>query len=414
MTQPDEKSKSLNPWLVGFMIVVIACALGGALVYRPVQVARKARWLYSPDAARRKMATSSLTSMGIRGRLALLEAVGSSDKDIRLHPKFGLRGALERDIDAGRDIGPVVRAAIRGMKDPGEAGRRYAGFASEGWALGMLDEETKREIIRRCLEIKIVARPEYPVGKGWPSLHFRHHGISESLVFSYKCVHTLDGKEGMARTRGSHIGGPGSTWFGISDVTQNVGRHTLASKMEFELTECKTTGAADEIGWKMEFDTEPVSFIVRDDLPDDYLQVEATRERERLVRSCVQHHHDKDRPIYSSRVRAAKLRLDQPLPFDLAFRSKWHVAETNETFGGFGFVMLKGKTGQVWIHPRSEFTDFVKGAENFKALTITITLEPSLEEAASNPKVEAYWPRAVELPPYTLNLRSPEEVHRRK
>ncbi|NQT21564.1 MAG: hypothetical protein HQ592_17805, partial [Planctomycetes bacterium] len=267
MTQSREKLGGSGRWIIWLSAAFVLCLLAFAVSHRPIRATINARRLRNPET--RAKAGRVLKSMGLTGRMALLGEVRSNDDRTGMFARSVLSKALRDDIKAGRDIEPVIRRAIMGMSDPGDAGRLCAAIASEGWALGLLDEKTKREIAKHLAGVIISARSEYPVGMGRPYISQRFSGpVSSALRFKYRCIGILDGRE----KRQTSVR-PWNTIASVQfhDITAKPGRHTLQGKLELELVSIDITGPfdpSDEIGWKTTLESDVVEINVRDDLPD--------------------------------------------------------------------------------------------------------------------------------------------------
>ena len=289
MTQSREKLSGTARWAISLSAAFVLCLLVFGMSYRPIRVAIHVRALRNPNT--RAKAAEALKSMGLTGRMALLGAVHSDDDSTGMFARSVLSKALRDDIKAGRDIEPVIRKAIIGMSDPGEVGRRCTVIASQGWALGLLDERTKREVAKGIAGITINARSEYPVGMGRPTVDlWVWQRRAPALSFSYRYVALLDDRVTLQRsfvgpnTRKAQV--TTNSIVGMScfpNATAKPGRHTLQFRIELELTDIHIAGPFDpsnEIGWKTTLESEVVEINVRDDLPDDYLQAKVTPELE--------------------------------------------------------------------------------------------------------------------------------------
>jgi len=405
MTQSQEKLGSKARWVIGLGTVLVLCLIAFALLLQPIRAMRKARELRSPMT--RQKALESLKSMGLAGRMALLGAARSDDSQASAYAQYHLCEILREDIEAGRDIGPVVRRAIKGVGIPGEAGWRSAAIASEGWALGLLDEETKREIIRHFVGITVKARPEYPAGMGRPCVKpWFEEPLATALSFKYRCVGVLDGRE----ERETDV----LPWNSIAsanfhDITAKPGRHTLQGRIEIELTGIDMAGPfqpPDDIGWETTFESEIVEINVRDDLPDDYLQAKVTPELEKRVADSVRaENRNWNLAFRATTVSTGRycVRAVPPLPCDLAYRDRWELVGTDKTFEGFGGVLCKGAEKGPILQVTQDMVKHLEPGEH--RLTFKVVLEPSLEHALQDPRVQAYWPRPIELPEFEIKLK---------
>ena len=423
--QSREKLSKGTKWLIGLACALGLCVLALAASYPAIRVRIKARGLYSSDGEIRLRAWEALQEMGLPGRMALLGAVRRGDDEVGLDAQLHLHTDLEEDITAGLGIEPVIRAAIKGMDDPGNVGIRCAGIASEGWAVDLLDEETKRAIISKCIEVKITARPEYPVGIGGPRVVSTQHELFGGPLFWHKCELAID--EQSFRTVGiGFCEGAGQIVWNIG-LEEQPGAHTVRAKVEVELQAGfiigKTRSGVDDTGWKMNFQTEPVTFQIIDRVEDNYLQAQATPELAELVGQALKLEKGNPNhsisyalqvgPVEMDGTSVRYLRLDRELPVDLAFECRWHVAEEGKddrTYQGYHVVILKGDAEQH----RLQLPDgLLKGMDESgeQTLTCTVTLEPSLEAALNHPDVEAYWPQPIELPEFTIPLNV-EQVRR--
>ncbi len=409
----------------GVVAVVFVCALIVGLAGRERGSSRgrplpQEKGLYSKDEDTRERAAEKLKLKGVSGRMALLRAVRSKNDLAGDTAYVHICSALAKDIEAGRDMGPGVRAGVKGINDPGNAGIRCARIASEGWALGLLDEESKQAVGRRAFEIEIKARPEYLVGKGAPLLSISTHEMASVLAFQYECRIFLDGQDTGESSSHRIAGGLREWWNPVLD-TPKVGQYALHAKVKVELKKVDTEGQinpAEEAVWKIEFDTDPVVFRVVEDLPDDHLQATTTPKLEQLVQKAVKLEgvgRDESAQL-SDTVEvvgtdcAVLVYVDPPLPFDLAFRPRWSAGgkDLADPWRDMEHVILKGEH-QALIANFPDNLDSRKlgifATPGEHVLTCKLILEPSLEAALNNPDVEAYWPQPIELAEFTIRVK---------
>ena len=162
-------SSQKSRWAVALVIVaVVGVGVGVGVCYKTLHARYVARGLHSDDPDVREEAADALAGMGLLGRLELLRAVRSSDEDAAWDAQHRLLGLLNEDLESGRSVERIVRAAIEGIDDLGEAGHRCAGVASAGWDQDWLDQDTKERIVGELFALGFAARPKYPVGLGGP------------------------------------------------------------------------------------------------------------------------------------------------------------------------------------------------------------------------------------------------------
>jgi len=419
--QSREKLSKTTLWMIGLACVLGLCVL--ALV-PAIHVRIKARFLYSSDTDTRQRVGAALQKTGLWGRMALLRAVRSEDYEIAEDAEGNLLQALATDVAAGLDIEPVIRAAIEGINDPGKAGIRCARIASEGWVLGLLDEETKQAVGRRAFEVEIKARPEYLVGKGAPRVYLSKHEMASALAFQYDCRIFLTGQDTVEMIDHKITSVLADEWWNPVLQTPRVGQYALHAKAEVALKKPDAQGLISSWGetiWKTEFETDPVLFRVVEDLPDDHLRATATRKLEQLAQEAVElqvqgGQLDKSFNRLSDTVEVVGtypfvyLHVYSPLPFDLAFKPGWSAGgkDLADPLQDEGYVILKSG-GHVFIKNFPEnlaskkLEIFARPGEH--VLACKLILEPSLEAALNNPDVEAYWPQPIELPEFTVKVK---------
>lgn len=445
-----ESSKRHVRWIILATVIGILALLAVVPGIEYVRIRLAMRDLGNPSRCR--AAAASLVAMGTRGRIAAIRAIGQ-DVPGSFIAAEALAAAIKKDITEGRDIAPLVRAAAEGIlkaangpssrfaveelvddikssfPKPGaaaglgrsDAQKFCAGIASEVWALGLLDEETKTAIVRLALEPGLTARPEYPLGKGQPSFHVDWNPLSgrlsSSLRFSISGAFTVDGQTYV--TGPSEVETSGSYGLGCGSPVRSygLGRHTLQGRAEAILTKVLGPGGqpvdSPEVGWKMSIDTPEVTVAIRDDLTETFLQAKVTPELTELVGRAVQIRAEKSgRSSSSSEGRTVRLEsfyihVDPPLPIDLAFRIRHNVLETGEEFTSWGSSVLRNSTqgSNLCDFGRDWMGKLPAGKHTF---TFKITLEPSLEAALADPKVEAYWPLPIELPPVEREIEVKE------
>ncbi|HUU69548.1 MAG TPA: hypothetical protein VM186_08490, partial [Planctomycetota bacterium] len=328
-----------------------------------------------------------------------------------------------KDIEAGRNVKPVVRAAAVMLHDGGPAAEYLAFLAAEGWPLGLLDDRAKEDIVRQFLTVKLVVRPEYPLGKGYP--RFRaiwRTGESTVLRFGLRTYLILDGKIIERNERPAIIGqNKGLHEFGARarDVVNKLGRHTIQGKAEVELVEFVTDGrfeAREQPGWKTMLETQAAEFAVRDDLPPDFLQAKVTPELQRKLAQCAFTLTPRDHTSGDWRKDGAHvviknieyLSVDPPFPVDLAYSKRWIDVATGREWTEGWVVILKGEqVNQSLVPPRWVADGLPPGKHSF---TFRVIFEPNFDAALGNPDLEAYWPLPIELPPvnYEIEVTSPK------
>jgi len=362
-----------------------------------------------------------LLTLGASGRLALLDALGKTKYDDDL--RRALLKAIHDDVEAGRDVKPVVRAAAEMLQDGGPMAECLAFIAAEGWPLGLLDDAAKQAIMRQFLRVELVVRPEYPLGKGCPALRmFWRTGESTVLRFGLRWCLVLDGEITERKERPAIIGqNKGLHEFGARarDVVSNLGRHTIQGKAEVELVEFVTDGkfeAREQPGWKTVLETETAEFAVRDDLPPDFLQVKVTPEVQQKVAQCAftltpRDHTSGDWRKDGAHVVIQNIRylsVDPPFPVDLAFSTRWIDAATGKEWTEGWRHILKGEQVNESLVPPRWVADGLPPGKH--SVTFRVIFEPNFDVALSNPSVEAYWPLPIELPPvkYEIEVKAPK------
>ena len=435
----DEHSQANKPKKsIRVELLVIAITLLGLLallavgpVTERVKTVAAARKLRDPDSRVWAPAGAELLTHGAPGRVALLRAM-ETDNAARVHLKEALFRAVAEDVRAGRNVEPMVQAAAAALHRGAKYPKDYARLAAAGWALGLLDEQTKREIIALALEIRLTVRPEYPLGKGMPSLsvHWSPEPVSgrlpepvatragedsaSPLRFSITGIFTIDGQ--------SYVTGPakmpeeGGYGLGCGSPVKNLalGKHTVQAKAEAILTGIVDKDGkpvtSPEIGWKTTIETPVTTVTVRDDLPSDFLQAKATPELSAQIAKAVKTRWDAGPSGYGlgrRNERKASLSgqhnfvIDPPLPVDLAYKEHWKVVETGEEFSGHVGVLPQGKKQGTNFVPSEWMEKLPVGNHKF---TFQITLEPDLDAAIRNPDVKGYWPLPIELPPIMYEI----------
>ena len=457
-----------HQWLILVVAVLVGIVALGLVYYREIGVSLFARGLYTPDNEAAWRAGQRLASCGLPGRRAMLRAVCEGPQAAADRAMYNLAHVLREDLQDGRTIEPIVDEALAGIDMPGEVGVRLARIASEGWAAGLLDDEAKRRLVARCVRVKVVARPEYPLQdlperglntenpedgavlySGCPWAHFHEEGLSDVLDFGCARYTRSDRQspETSWRSTGTGLAGAGSEYFyPISDPTFFVGQRTASASVKVgligyhkdRLDPCGNTSQptrhpgggfkpVDDAGWSMEIEATPVKFNVVAKVPDDYLKAKTTPELDAAVRRAVvltrsprggTHGHG-----YSTHTAEfAKgdlpvVCIREPLSVDLAFRARWHVVKTGKTGAAYCPLLPTGgsrKGGLGIVIPKGH-TDECRlhpsrdlladfTAPGQYDLAIRITLESSLASALNYPEVEAYWPGTIELPETTFRF----------
>ena len=466
-SQTDKPKKSIRVelWVIAITLLGLLALLAVGPVTDRVKTAVAARKLYDQDSRVRDRAVADLLARDTQGRLALLRALEADSTDAsrraylkralaeavvgdiragrsvspvvllelllaletdtdRAYLKDALIKAVAEDIRAGRNVRPVVQAAAEALHRGGKYAKDYARVAAEGWAPGLLDERTKKEIIAQALELRMTVRPEYPPGKGMPSFLFHWSpepviGMHSSdlvspLRFSINGIATIDGQ--------TCVTGPwkvNETFGGLNECrwpvkTLSLGRHTVQAKMEVILTgivgDDGKPVSSPETGWKTTIETPVTTVVVRDDLPPDFLQATVTPELSALVAKAVQ-----TKPTIgeygigyggpenkkASLSGQHRIFVEPPLPIDLAYKIRWKEVETGEEFSEYGWVLLQGISAGSVLVPNEWMKKLPIGKHKS---TFRVTLEPDLDAAIRNPEVKAYWPLPIELPPITYEI----------
>jgi len=397
-------------WVIILVIGGVLLILLIGVLIQPVRIMIAARQLDSQDTRVRQKAVELLLESGMKGRLTLL---GALERAPDRRPD--LVKAVKADLEAGRDIAPIIQLAAESLHRGAPAAEAYARVAAEGWPLGLLDDRTKREIIAQFMTMELEVRDVYPLGKGTPQLVCNWRN-SDSTVLRFSLTSSLlvDGTPNgdsstirVGKQQSSIFFGPGR-----GSITDTLGRHTMQGKVEVTLTETVTDGkfaATEQPGWTMTAETPVVQFTVRDDLPADYLQAAATPEIEQEIAEAIR---TKRQPNRSSGMTVGQLDINMPaaaslkvspaLSVDLAYRSRWIDVETNAEFDGYGSTLIKGREQSLSLCPPDEFLKTLPLGKSTR--TFRLILEPSFERALDDPDVTAYWPKPIELPPFAIEL----------
>jgi hypothetical protein len=403
-------------WIALAGLAVFLVALGVGVSYPQIRIMLLVRQLHSRNPGVRPAALDQLRQMGTPGQLAILRAVRSDDEAMSADAWQVLRDAIRNDRINGRPIEQIVRAASEGIHDPGEIGPRCAAIAAEGWPAGLLDDPTKRAITQHCLQVKVEARSEYPLGKGSPVVLISGRNLSSTVYFRFMVYPVVDGKD-LGQSCSGIVGTSGSVSSGIPNATGTPGQHTAQARVAVQLTEFRPEGQfqpVDDADWKMELESEPVGLNVVENVPAEYLQAKATPgldDQVRKVVRVVQHPGDKGTYSYGFEGREVEIQgsqfplvhLTEPLPVDLAFKDVWRVAESGKTCDGGFLVVLKGRTDDRMLQVPYALREALR-APGEQTVTVKITLSGSLDAAVSVPGVEAYWPGTIELPEMTMRV----------
>jgi len=432
--QDDDSHRGAARWIIAGGIAGVTLVALVGLLWEPIRLAWYTRKLQSPVSRTRADAAEKVLGFGLRGRKALLAAMDSRDNEVAASIHARLETALQADLAAGRDVSRIIRAALDRMKNPDPYGRRCAGIASVAWNTALVDEQTKCKILQRCIQFEILARPEYPRGKGRPSLRVTHHRTAYMNGIRTRHL-AVNGQ--WAKPSGGAFGGRGwQIMEPIRNATEQSGEYKITARLEFEAgivpegtAPAETQPPANSA--KIVLEAEPVSYIVRDDLPTDYLQTKVTPELARQMPKALDtiRHQESAHSFtyYGMRVefesdrlsasfsRTLPLKLDGPRPIDLAFKTVWHVPDKEKTIEGQTGVIRKSDvekrirlSGDALSYIVNEaLIDAMRKRSDTGTCTLRIkpVLEPSLEAALDDPDIESYWPLAVELPEFMLKVK---------
>lgn len=415
-TDGPKKQHHWEIWIILASVLGVLLLLAVGPAVERVQIAIISKGLKAQDSAVREKAIADLLARGTAGRLALLRDLASSDTQSDLRHR--LVADLRKEIEAGRDVRPIVQAAADALHRGGGGAAGYAHIAAEGWPLGLLDDRTKNEIVRQFLHLELVARQEYPLGKGAPyvsaSWNTEHSTV---LRFSAQTTAIADGQPGEQSGKGE-VGAQENCWTGIGctfrKITGKLGRHTLKGKVDVALTDIVTNGkfrAVEQPGWKTTVETPEAAILVRDDLPAGFLEAKVTPELEKAMTQAV-----KTQPVpnsdfcygmkgkYITVKGSQQFTFDRPLPVDLACGKRWIEVETGREVKDYGLTLLSGtsNSNSSLFPPEEAAADLPPGEHT---LTFRLILEPSFDQALNDPAVKAYWPRPVELPPITYKFQ---------
>jgi len=450
-----ETKKLKKEWLLfGGAVLAVVCLLGAGLSFQTLRARWVARGLHSTDWAKRWRISDKLKTFGMPGRLAMLRALDVAEEEIAEDIHTRLLGMLDDDLKGKRDVAPVVRAALHGMRDPGSFGRRCASIASVGWALRLLDDAAKKEIIRRCLKIEFTAHPAYPPGDVGPRMWVSITRMSDSVRLKYVVECRSEDGEWSESREGDFGGSSGSYSRALTSVPELPGKCIVRSKVKVTLARAgfvdlprmlelaargedykETVPKEDE--WSAEFELDPVSFKVDDHLPADYLQAKVTPEVEAMVKSAMSVRlHDVnfagswDDGECSIGYQSHLVEVTQALPCDLACRPRWYVVEMDKTFDAFDGQDMVWLVKGEWMEEDFGVERFIEKTKAFldepdgflesipklgeQQFTIRITLEPSFRAALRNPDVKAYWPKPIELPEFIMKVNVQEAGDRVK
>jgi hypothetical protein len=360
VNQVSESNRKLHAgfWVILVTVLGIAILLLVGPMTDWVQARRLSKKLYASDSTEQKEAVEQMVSYGPSCRAALVEALGPDNGGDTL--RRDLIEALHKEIETGGDIKPIVRAAAEALHRGGPGVRNCAYVAAEGWPLGLLDDQTKVEVAKQLLELKLEARPEYPLGRVRPIFTGGcKANESTPLRFSARISFLVDGQTARSYKLEFGDGSDRKTYDtpeNMSDLNK-LGRHTLKGKAEIELVDIVTGGrfeAVEQPGWKMSLETPEMMITVRDDLPADYLQAKVTPELQKKVAEsvvteiAVPHYNS---AIYSWRLGENKqvtfrgsrqFSVAPPFPVDLAFNTRWKNLETGKAWITNGHVVLEG------------------------------------------------------------------------
>jgi hypothetical protein len=375
----------------------------GKVISREQFIAEKLRELCGTDKTVRSRAAGALKNTGLEGRLAMVQAVRSEDDQVGEYALRRMKDVMWEDLKNGRDVKPYLEEALKGIDDAGHAGNRCAGLATICWNTDLLDEQARQAILARCSEIRIEARPEYPLDSPvGPVLKWR--SWASFLSFNRRSTVIFDGV--LAKESG--------TAYRNSLVGLQAGPHTVQGKCVVEVIRANTGKGEQSVPegkWRTTLETEPLTFVIKESLPDDYLKAKVTPElaafvTENLsldVREKMMYTYEAD----SERVRFfgnVALRTLKPLTVDVVAQAKWHVKEMEKTYTAPGHVFIRGSG--VGVHTNLEppvelLKDLMKVTEE---LSVVITLEPLPESARTNPSVLSYWPEPITFPAFKLEL----------
>ena len=439
-----EPRKLKKEWLLfGGAVLVVVCLLGAGLSFQTLRARWVARGLHSNDPFIQMLAVGKLKTLGTPGRLAMLSALDEPDELLASGISCGLIMVLDQDLKEKHDVAPVVRAALRGMREPGAFGHRCAGIASIGWEAGLLNDDEKRDIVRRCLEFDFAVHPAYPPGGVGPRMRITTPKMSDTIQFHFVVEWRSDDAQWIESEEDDF--GAYYMWGryakAIGSVPKHPGSYTIRPKVKVSLgtpwwsqpfaTSVKDQDTAPSTRpWSTEFALDPVTFKVDDRLPADYLQAKVTPELEVLMKSAVSLSTSTLNSEYRDRTGkhwirfyCPELRMKLTQRCDMACRPRWYVVEMDKTFDGPDIVWLKKGEwweddvfpGREWDKTRTfldEPDDFFESITKLgeQQFTIRITLEPSFRAALGNPEVKAYWPKAIELPEFIMKVDVREET----
>ena len=363
-------------------LVIVAAGL--VVCWKPMYVMILTRRLQRGEDA--ESVIDSLQRLGAPGRRALLTALRSADDEDNIRRiRDALRSAIRSDLKAGIPVDGIIGQAVSGISLPDANGRAFASLASEGWAAGLLNDDAKDAIARRCLEATVIARDEYPLKTGGPLVKVTGHATGEGLYFRTKILTFLDGKE-LPGHMGSGFGGSGgggACWSNTSQASRKPGRHTLHTEVEVtldRLNDSEDIPPGEQ--WETTITTKPVAFNVLDHVPERYLEAEATPELGKLVGESVSLQEPKDRGSSHSHCRKdytvsfpddIRLLLGRLLPMDLAFKASWHIAELRKTYAGYNATILAGTMDGKQIQaPWKMINELEEPGEHVFTATITL------------------------------------------
>lgn len=388
-------------------------------------------------------AADELARTGVMGQLLLLKAVCSTDVSVADNAARYLQSTLAKALADGEDdVIPVLRALLARVEQQDDAGRRCASIASEAW--GLLSSTERVAVLRQCVALQVECHSGYPSGVCWPRLTVRVREISENagLMSAAWLITDVKGRavEGAAGVleQGDH-----SFTVALNDLP--AGGHTISARLLVQSPD----------GWSIDLYAEKLSLLILNEVPKDFLQVQATPDTEaslegifeasmrtfgpdpepfknqRLMQELETDPNCRKLPFHGRQASiligtSLDLTLTCELPFDLAFTVQWKVKqgereeyEFEHTYGGAagGFLtLLRGETGIRLQVPQAmvdamlaESTREMRhGRDRLGSYIVQATLVPSLEAALREPKVTAYWPKPIVLPLAYPNLKVPQ------
>ena len=281
--------------------------------------------------------------------------------------------------------------------------------------LGSIDSMSAAQItayLQRALEMEVSLRPHYAEGFD-ASARFAYtlqHGwgsLPQNFTFKGQVVQLLDGQPYGAPYESN---GPMSTTGWLRTDQLALGRHHAAMQMEFnwQWHDLQGEGRADSPDFSFE--------IVNGTVPDD-LEALNTPATQKLVRESFRVEekpdeepvfngpappngqvavHDPWRPQTTTQdaagntisARVPTWKLEQPLPFALAFDVEIHPVGSDQIFAGGRILIPTGQTRGGFFFPDS-LREFAEGRDGVVA--VKFVLQPSYDLALSEPEIKTFF-----------------------